>query len=78
LAAKITAELRIPTIGIGAGASCDGQVLVAHDLLGLTSGYVPKFVKPYADLKSIIVEAATRYRAEVESGIFPGPDQQFK
>ena len=61
-----------------AGQQCDGQVLVIHDLLGLTSGYVPKFVKQYADLKTIIQEAATRYVGDVQSGRFPGPEQQFQ
>ncbi len=78
LAAQITKELAIPTIGIGAGSSCDGQVLVVNDLLGLTSGYVPRFVKQYADLKTIITDAATRYRDDVRSGKFPGPEQEFK
>ena len=55
---KISAELKIPTIGIGAGSDCDGQVLVINDILGLTSGYVPSFVKQYADLNSIISNAA--------------------
>ena len=78
IATQITASLSIPTIGIGAGSNCDGQVLVLHDLIGLTSGYVPKFVKPYADVKSIITDAITRYRDDVRSGGFPGPEQQFK
>lgn len=77
-AAKITRELAIPTIGIGAGPDCDGQVLVVNDMLGLTSGYVPRFVKPYADLRGMIVEAATRYRDEVRSGAFPAPGQSFQ
>jgi 3-methyl-2-oxobutanoate hydroxymethyltransferase len=78
LAGKITKALRIPTIGIGAGAQCDGQVLVVNDLLGITSGYVPKFVKAYADLKSTITDAATRFRDDVRGGKFPGPEQTFK
>ncbi len=78
LAAKITKALRIPTIGIGAGAQCDGQVLVVNDLLGITSGYVPKFVKAYADLKTTIGEAATRFRDDVRSGKFPSSEQTFK
>jgi 3-methyl-2-oxobutanoate hydroxymethyltransferase len=78
IATKITATLRIPTIGIGAGAVCDGQVLVINDLLGLTSGYVPKFVKAYADLKSTINDAVTRFRDDVREGTFPGPGQEFK
>lgn len=78
LAAKITAALSIPTIGIGAGPNCDGQVLVINDLLGLTSGYVPKFVKAYADLKATITEAVTRYREDVRTGRFPDPLHFFK
>ena len=78
LATRITKELTIPTIGIGAGAGCDGQVLVLHDLLGLTSGFVPKFVKQYADLSSTISSAVTNYRSEVRSGKFAGPEQQFR
>jgi 3-methyl-2-oxobutanoate hydroxymethyltransferase len=78
LAAEITRSVKIPTIGIGAGNGCDGQVLVTHDLLGLTVGYVPRFVKTYADLKSIITGAAAQYRDEVRSGQFPGPEQTYK
>ena len=77
-ARRITGELRIPTIGIGAGAGCDGQILVFHDLLGLSTGYVPRHAKPYADLKSIIVDAVTRYREDVRSDAFPGPEQTFE
>ena len=72
LARQITAAIAIPTIGIGAGADCDGQVLVLHDLLGITTGYVPKFVKAYADLKGEITRAVTEYRDEVRGGKFPG------
>jgi len=78
IAAEITQNLKIPTIGIGAGPSCDGQVLVIHDLLGLTSGYVPKFVRQYANLQEIITAAATRYRDDVRSGQFPGSENEFK
>jgi 3-methyl-2-oxobutanoate hydroxymethyltransferase len=77
LAAEVTSILSIPTIGIGAGVDCDGQVLVAHDLLGLTPGRVPKHVKPYADLKSTITEAVTRFRDEVRDGRFPDHDRSF-
>jgi 3-methyl-2-oxobutanoate hydroxymethyltransferase len=77
LAAEITAELRIPTIGIGAGPTCDGQVLVIHDILGLCEKYSPKFVKRYADLGPIISEAVQRYVAEVRSGEFPTEDHSF-
>lgn len=78
VAAEITAALTIPTIGIGAGPDCDGQVLVIHDLLGLTRGYVPRFVKQYADLKQIISDAVTQYRDEVRAGQFPGKEQSYK
>lgn len=78
LAAKVTAAVQIPTIGIGAGKDCDGQVLVVNDMLGLTSGHVPKFVKEYADLRQIIHNAATNFREEVGSGEFPGDAQTFK
>ena len=77
-AAKITAELAIPTIGIGAGGGCDGQVLVTNDLLGLTSGYVPRFVRKYADLHEIITSAVTRFRDDVASGEFPGDEQSYQ
>ena len=77
LATEISQTLRIPTIGIGAGAGCDGQVLVVHDLLGLTGGHVPRFVKKYADLRSVIQDAARRYAEEVRSGEFPGPAHSF-
>jgi 3-methyl-2-oxobutanoate hydroxymethyltransferase len=77
-AKDITAKLSIPTIGIGAGADCDGQVLVLHDLLGITSGYVPKFVKAYADLKTDVTRAVTDYRDEVRSGKFPDREHSFE
>jgi 3-methyl-2-oxobutanoate hydroxymethyltransferase len=78
LAAAITRQLRIPTIGIGAGAECDGQVLVVHDMLGFTSGYVPRFVKQFADLRNMITGAVEKYRDEVRRGEFPGSDQSFR
>jgi 3-methyl-2-oxobutanoate hydroxymethyltransferase len=78
LAADLTAKLHIPTIGIGAGPHCDGQVLVTNDLLGITSGYVPRFVKQYADLKTLIKGAVERYCADVQSGQFPGSEQEFR
>lgn len=74
----ITRQLDIPTIGIGAGTPCDGQILVINDMLGLTSGYVPRFVKAYADLKATVTDAVTRYRDEVRAGTFPAPEQTFK
>jgi 3-methyl-2-oxobutanoate hydroxymethyltransferase len=78
VAREITASLAIPTIGIGAGPDCDGQVLVINDLLGITSGYVPRFVKQYADVKTIIQTAATQYREDVAAGKFPGAEQEFR
>jgi 3-methyl-2-oxobutanoate hydroxymethyltransferase len=78
IAAKITSQVKIPTIGIGAGLGCDGQVLVTNDLLGLTSGYVPRFVKAYADLGTTITSAVTRFRDDVRRGTFPGPEQTFR
>jgi len=78
LAEEITAAVRVPTIGIGAGAGCDGQILVFHDLLGLTSGRLPRHVKVYADLRNQIVEAVIRYRDEVRDGTFPGAEQTFR
>jgi 3-methyl-2-oxobutanoate hydroxymethyltransferase len=71
VAARITEALAIPTIGIGAGASCDGQVLVWHDLLGLYAGRTPRFVKRYAELADEITGALERYVADVRSGAFP-------
>ena len=77
IARRITAEVRVPTIGIGAGGDCDGQVLVVNDILGLTSGYVPRFVKAFADLRTAITDAAQQYCREVQSGEFPGPNNTF-
>lgn len=77
-AASITGELFIPTIGIGAGAGCDGQVLVTQDLVGLTADYVPKFVKRYADLSATVRGAVQQYCREVQDGTFPGPEQTFR
>jgi 3-methyl-2-oxobutanoate hydroxymethyltransferase len=78
IAAEITQNLRIPTIGIGAGPHCDGQILVSSDLLGLTAGYVPKFVRKYADLQAVITDAVGRYREDVRSGQFPAAENEFK
>ena len=77
LARRITAELSIPTIGIGAGPCCDGQVLVIHDILGLCEKYSPKFVKKYADVKAITADAVTRFIADVKSGEFPKEEHSF-
>jgi len=77
LAARITRELRIPTIGIGAGIDCDGQVLVYHDLVGLFERFTPKFVKQYTNLAPLIRDALVQYKTEVEQGAFPGPEHTF-
>ncbi len=77
LAASITQDLRIPTIGIGAGPGTDGQVLVFHDMLGLTTGKAPKFVKRYANLAEEITRAATAYAEDVRAGKFPGPEHEY-
>ncbi len=77
LAARITDELNIPTIGIGAGPACDGQVLVYHDLLGLYERFTPKFVKQYLKLAPMIKDAIKQYKTDVETGKFPGPEHVF-
>lgn len=78
IAEIITAELSIPTIGIGAGVHCDGQVLVSHDLLGLFSRYRPKFVKQYVNLEPLILRAVQQYAQEVKEGKFPDEAHSFK
>ena len=78
IATRITAELDIPTIGIDAGAKCDGQVVVIHDLLGLTSGYVPTFVKQYANLGQTIRDAVGNWCQEVRDGEYPDAKHSFK
>ena len=78
VAKRITEHVEIPTIGIGAGGDCDGQVLVLHDVLGLTCDYVPRFVKAYADLKTEITGAVSKFRDEVRSGQFPAPEHGYK
>ena len=78
LAREITKTLSIPSIGIGAGPHCDGQVLVLHDLLGLFDRFVPKFIKRYANLKKEAITAVQTYIKEVEEGDFPSEDQSFK
>ncbi len=78
LAAQVSAELSIPTIGIGAGPDCDGQVLVIHDILGLCDKYSPKFVKRFADVRQIISDGIGTYINEVKTGVFPGEEHSFK
>jgi 3-methyl-2-oxobutanoate hydroxymethyltransferase len=77
LAVNITEALTIPTIGIGAGEHCDGQVLVFHDLVGLFERFTPKFVKQYINLSPMIKAALVQYKTEVEEGTFPGPEHSF-
>lgn len=77
LATWITSRLSIPTIGIGAGPGCDGQVLVMHDLLGIHQGHVAKFVKRYADVNRIMVEGIRAFANEVRNGQFPTPEQTY-
>ncbi|MGY4502241.1 3-methyl-2-oxobutanoate hydroxymethyltransferase [Bradyrhizobium sp. GM24.11] len=77
LAARATETLTIPTIGIGAGPSCSGQVLVFHDVLGLTAGHRPKFVRTYADGFGLLQDALSRWVTDVRDGSFPGPDEFY-
>ena len=77
LAARITSEIGVPTIGIGAGKGCDGQVLVVHDLLGMLPGAVPKFVRRYAGLHETAVEAVRRWAEDVRSGAFPADAETY-
>jgi len=77
LAQRITERLSIPTIGIGAGPHCDAQVLVTHDMVGLFDRFTPKFVKQYVNIHDQMVEAVKQFKAEVEAGIFPGPEHCF-
>jgi len=78
LAALITERIPVPTIGIGAGSACDGQILVIQDLLGLTAGPLPKHVKPYAQLRELVKNAVHAYQADVQAGHFPSPGQSFE
>lgn len=78
LAARITVELNIPTISVGAGAQTDGQLLVWTDFAGLNTGRVPKFVKQYANVGAVLSEAAQAFKADVESGAYPGPEHSYE
>jgi len=77
VAGQVTAELAIPTIGIGAGVDCDGQVLVWQDAFGLRTGKMARFVKQYADVHGVLLEAAKAYADDVRAGTFPGPEHGF-
>ena len=78
LAAEITQNVKVPTIGIGAGPQCDGQILVLHDLLGLGADFTPKFVKQYADLGAQTQKAVATYIHEVRNGVFPGEEHSYQ
>ncbi|MEM8678174.1 MAG: 3-methyl-2-oxobutanoate hydroxymethyltransferase [Planctomycetota bacterium] len=78
IATTLTQRLVIPTIGIGAGPHCDGQVLVTHDLLGMSSGYVPKHARQYVDLGEVISKAVVEYGEDVRRGRFPAEENQFE
>ena len=78
LAKQITEELSIPTIGIGAGPHCNGQVLVLHDVIGLFERFIPKFIKRYANVKDDVLNAIRSYKEEIEKGVFPSEEQSFK
>ena len=78
IAEEITGELSIPTIGIGAGPGCDGQVLVNQDMLGLGNGFNPKFLKRYAELRSTVLEAVSNYAEDVRGGAFPGEEHSHE
>ncbi|MBI2244060.1 MAG: 3-methyl-2-oxobutanoate hydroxymethyltransferase [Nocardioides sp.] len=77
VAAEVTKSVSIPTIGIGAGLDCDAQVLVWQDAFGLRTGRMPRFVKQYADLHGVLLQAARDYAADVKAGTFPGPEHTF-
>ena len=77
LAARVTGEIPTPTIGIGAGAGCDGQVLVIHDMLGINKGFSPRFLRRYADLHTVMTDAVGRYVADVKSQDFPNEQEQY-
>jgi 3-methyl-2-oxobutanoate hydroxymethyltransferase len=78
VAAQVTKELRIPTIGVGAGPHVDGQLLVWTDWAGLTTGRIPKFVRQYANLSGVLTDAVKEYRADVESGVYPAPEHEYE
>lgn len=77
LASKVSEKISIPTIGIGAGAACDGQVLVTHDMLGLNKEFNPRFLRRYADLHTTMTEAVQKYIRDIKSGDFPNEDEQY-
>lgn len=78
LAARVSAEISIPTIGIGAGGQCDGQVLVTHDMLGLNKEFKPRFLRRYADLHGSMTDAVQKYITDIKSGDFPNENEQYE
>ena len=77
LAEQVTSEIGVPTIGIGAGGHCDGQVLVIADMLGMTQGFSPRFLRRYADLNTVITDAVGQYVTDVKSGDFPNESESY-
>ena len=77
LAARVSQEIQIPTIGIGAGGACDGQVLVIHDMLGINKDFSPRFLRRYADLHTVMTDAVTGYIRDVKEGDFPNEKEQY-
>jgi 3-methyl-2-oxobutanoate hydroxymethyltransferase len=78
VAKRVTDELKIPTIGVGAGPHVDGQLLVWTDWAGLTTGRIPKFVRRYANLAEVLTDAVTAYRTDVENGAYPAPEHEYE
>lgn len=78
LAERVTSEISIPTIGIGAGSKCDGQVLVTHDMLGLNKEFKPRFLRRYSDMHEIMTDAVQRYISDVKTGDFPNKDEEYE
>src|SRR5690606_22197987 len=78
LASEVSRSLAVPTIGIGAGPGCDGQVLVLHDMLGLNEAFRPRFLKTYAELAGSVREAARAFAEEVQDGRYPGKEHSFE
>jgi 3-methyl-2-oxobutanoate hydroxymethyltransferase len=78
LATRISQSLRVPTIGIGAGSGCDGQVLVLHDMLGLNEGFNPRFLRKFADLAGPVRDAVRTYAEDVRTRRYPGPEHSFE
>jgi 3-methyl-2-oxobutanoate hydroxymethyltransferase len=77
-AARVTAELSIPTISVGAGPHCDGQLMVWSDWAGFHRGRIPRFVKQYAQIGETLLEAAREYKQDVERGVYPAPEHEYK